>query len=208
MESKLDLSRVSYISFLTNLISNGNNTIKNLLKIGYETSKDINFHDKIFYTAEKPECETYDFKVVEIEPIPYNEYSPWVIKNSKDLFESDYMLNFQADGMIRNLSAWSDEFYNYDYIGAPWDTSINGGNGGFSLRSKRLCEAASEIDLSGFNFNQGNISQRAIHNNEDVIICRTYENFLKYRGVKFAPNRDFLQVLDRTFWVDEKRFLR
>jgi hypothetical protein len=55
---------------------------------------------------------------------------------------------------------WDDEFLNYDYIGAPWplpqdDFSFRDpqgniqrvGNGGFSLRSKKLLKLASTLNL-------------------------------------------------------------
>ena len=187
MGDELNLSRVSYVSFLTTLTGNNNNTIDKLLKIGFETSKNIKFHEKIIYTAQKPDCETYDFKVVEIDPMRYGQYTPWVIKNSPDLFESDFVLFFQADGMIRNPSAWTEEFYGYDYIGAPWCPSINGGNGGFSLRSRLLCELARKLDLSEHNFDAGSPTNRILDNHEDVIICRKHENLMKYNGARFAP---------------------
>ena len=52
------------------------------------------------------------------------------------------MLIIQHDGFILNHKAWDNEFLNYDYIGAPvyWmgNKLIEVGNGGFSLRSKKL----------------------------------------------------------------------
>ena len=33
--------------------------------------------------------------------------------------------------------AWTDDFFNYDYIGATWDDGVVG-NGGFSWRSRKL----------------------------------------------------------------------
>jgi len=48
---------------------------------------------------------------------------------------------------------WNDKFLDYDYIGAPWSQQnqwvesydARVGNGGFSLRSKRLLEATSKF---------------------------------------------------------------
>jgi hypothetical protein len=54
----------------------------------------------------------------------------------------------QYDGMAANKMHWSDDYYNYDYIGAPWPDRFTWirpeekvGNGGFSLRSMKLIEA-------------------------------------------------------------------
>jgi hypothetical protein len=54
---------------------------------------------------------------------------------------TDYALFIQHDGFPVRPELWRDEFLEYDYIGAPWigqseERSV--GNGGFSLRSKRL----------------------------------------------------------------------
>jgi len=55
--------------------------------------------------------------------------------------ETDHALFIQHDGFPVRPELWRDEFLEYDYIGAPWtgkpeERSV--GNGGFSLRSKRL----------------------------------------------------------------------
>lgn len=77
---------------------------------------------------------------------------------------SDYILIVQTDGIILNPSLFTAEFYNYDYVGAPWPgqkewidlqlanhkylskldlTVFNRiGNGGFSLRSQKHVEFA------------------------------------------------------------------
>ena len=79
---------------------------------------------------------------------------------------------------------WSDEFYEYDYIGAPWPKEViiegmplhfNVGNGGFSLRSKRLQE---------FLKNDENI---ILNHAEDVAICQLNRMYLISKGFKFAP---------------------
>lgn len=56
-----------------------------------------------------------------------------------DHFESEFVLLFQTDTLIRKRI--SEEFFAYDYVGAPWHQLVeahgkflNVGNGGFSLR--------------------------------------------------------------------------
>jgi len=68
-------------------------------------------------------------------------------------FRTDYVLTLQTDGFP--LNAWLEKFLGqYDYIGAPFPGHIYWydfypyprfavGNGGFSLRSRAICEAAS-----------------------------------------------------------------
>ena len=60
----------------------------------------------------------------------------------------------QADGYALNPDRWTDDFLNYDYIGAPWGKSLKFvqshpfhrvGNGGFTLRSRRWLDVASTL---------------------------------------------------------------
>lgn len=62
---------------------------------------------------------------------------------------TSHALLMEWDAGINDVSMWSDDFLNYDYIGAPWDepggkpvspTNQNVGNGGFALMSKRLSD--------------------------------------------------------------------
>lgn len=82
----------------------------------------------------------------------------------------------QWDGFVRDGTAWSDEFLDYDYIGAPWPQyhdHMNVGNGGFSLRSRKLLAATANIDPNG--------------DPEDFVICRTHRVRLENQyGLRFA----------------------
>lgn len=60
-----------------------------------------------------------------------------------------HMIFTEWDGGIRDVTQWTDEFLNYDYIGAPWPGRAAGqwdpkglsvGNGGFTLWSKKLMD--------------------------------------------------------------------
>src|SRR5690349_6482270 len=74
----------------------------------------------------------------------YEDYNRFVVTELHNHFNTEHCLLIQWDGYVINPEAWSDEFLQYDYIGAPWDTNIVG-NGGFSLRSKRFCELTATI---------------------------------------------------------------
>ena len=72
------------------------------------------------------------------------EYSQFVVKQLGAYIGTDYALVVQWDGFVIDSDAWADEFWNYDYIGAKWpheSGDFRVGNGGFSLRSKRLLNA-------------------------------------------------------------------
>lgn len=106
-------------------------------------------------------------------------YSNFIIKNLAPYIETSHVLIIHADGYVINWEAWDDSWLQYDYIGATWwyKDNMNVGNGGFSLRSKRLQEILA----------QQQIPQEYIHP-EDHCICRIYRESLERDfGIKFAP---------------------
>lgn len=106
-----------------------------------------------------------------------SQYSHFIIKKLNNYIDTAYVLIIQYDGFILNPSAWRDEFLNYDYIGARWgyNDGMDVGNGGFSLRSKRLLNIVQNgIQIKGTD-------------SEDTSICRTNRLHLEKKGVRFAP---------------------
>ncbi len=105
-------------------------------------------------------------------------YSRFMIKELTNHFHTSHVLTIHADGYIQNPSAWDPEWLQFDFIGASWwfKDNMNCGNGGFSLRSKRLCDILASDDHIN------------IFHPEDSQICRYYRPYLveKY-GIKFAP---------------------
>lgn len=114
-----------------------------------------------------------------IKPIRSKEdYSYFCIKELAKYIETTHCLLIQWDGYVLDASVWQDDFLNYDYIGAPWNYSDgrNVGNGGFSLRSKKLLNVLA---------NDENII--ALHPEDDAI-CRTYRPYLEKKyEICFAP---------------------
>jgi hypothetical protein len=116
--------------------------------------------------------------VVQIAPVLDREqYSRFVIKRLNEYVSTQFALIIQYDGFILNPEAWQDEFLRYDYIGAPWwyEDGMNVGNGGFSIRSKRLLEVLARDTT---------VSQ---YFPEDHHICRTFRKHLEKQGIRFAP---------------------
>lgn len=126
-------------------------------------------------------CRNIDFGKVKIitEPCLFNgrkEYSKFYIKELTNYIDTEYVLIIHTDGYVINPSAWSDEFLEYDYIGATWayKDNMNVGNGGFSLRSKKLLDILSKLDLEEYH-------------PEDDIICRKLRPMLESKyGIRFA----------------------
>ena len=128
---------------------------------------------KLFSSLPHSEQET-----ITINPITSREqYSYFVMKELYKYIETPFALLIQWDGFALNPQAWTDEFRQYDYIGARWamNDAYNVGNGGFSWRSRQLMEAVA-LD-----------KQLSRHHPEDYMICRTYGEYLRARGFRFAP---------------------
>lgn len=109
-------------------------------------------------------------------------YSEIILKQLYPLIKTEHVLVIQWDGMAITPELWTDDFLKYDYIGAIWPWPTNGiamGNGGFSLRSRKLLEACQnpEIQLGG-------IANR----NEDIAICVKHrDQLVKDYGIQYAP---------------------
>lgn len=128
-----------------------------------------------------------DVRIVKIENIDsIKKYSHFCIKKLNDYIDTEYCLLIQYDGFVLNSEKWLPEFLEYDYIGAPdmivdkekvgVDDDRKSGNGGFSLRSKKLLELLQKSEEIDANINFG----------EDYMICYIYRDFLKSKGIKFA----------------------
>ncbi|HXP51384.1 MAG TPA: DUF5672 family protein, partial [Bacteroidia bacterium] len=80
-------------------------------------------------------------EVIKIAPIKSKqEYSHFIVKELYKYVETDFVLITQWDAVVLNGNGWRDEYYDYDVIAAPWlyEDGRNIGNGGGSLRSKKL----------------------------------------------------------------------
>ncbi|MDD3327074.1 MAG: DUF5672 family protein [Zoogloea sp.] len=104
------------------------------------------------------------------------EYSHFMVKSLGPYFSGSHVLIMQWDSFIVDPQAWDAAFLDYDYIGAPWPhRSQPVGNGGFSLRSRRLIDALQDADIRETQ-------------PEDHVICLDYHDLLVARhGIRFAP---------------------
>lgn len=140
-----------------------------------------NFEKVIFLTDKILNLE--DIDVITIPTIKTKEqYSIFIIKELNKYIDTEFALLIQYDGYIVNPESWTQEFQDYDYIGAKWfwyKDGFNVGNGGFSLRSKKLLKALNEDDVW--------LSIESLRYGEDTFICRIYRRFLENKyGIKFA----------------------
>jgi tetratricopeptide (TPR) repeat protein len=119
-----------------------------------------------------------DIEVRLIAPLASREaYSEFVLKDLVDHIDTQHVLLIQWDGYVVNPDAWRESFLACDYIGAKWswhDAAHRVGNGGFSLRSRKLLTALRDprIQLVG---------------PEDKTICRAFRPLLEHEyGIVFG----------------------
>jgi len=118
-------------------------------------------------------------KVITERLFPDKEgYSKFCIVAMANYVETSHVLVIQSDGWILNPGAWNDQWLQYDYIGAPWPYATQDvGNGGFSLRSKKLLDTLKRVH---------HLFPR--YHPEDVVICRDQRAWLERNyAVRFAP---------------------
>lgn len=119
-----------------------------------------------------------DITVVQIPRLTSSRaYSDFILSRMVDHIETEYCLVVQWDGHVKDVGRWHPDFLNYDYIGASWPQFNDGhdvGNGGFSLRSRRLMELCRDPAFCA-------------HPVEDIAIGRINRDWLERLGVQFAP---------------------
>lgn len=142
-----------------------------------EYSMDRCTFDRVVFLTDK-EFEIAGVEVVRIATIAsLAEYSHFMLKKLNAFIATDFALVIQYDGYVLDPKQWTGEFQHYDYIGARWPGTGGDrvGNGGFSVRSKRLLEALQDArcDPSA---------------PEDAAICIRHRPLLEREfGIKFAP---------------------
>ncbi|MCL6697296.1 hypothetical protein LZ496_00630 [Sphingomonas sp. NSE70-1] len=130
----------------------------------------------LFTDGERATCES--IRQVRIPRLRSSlDYSEFMIRSLPEHIRTEHCLVVQWDGFVINADRWDPSFLNFDYIGAPWpqfDDGHNVGNGGFSLRSRRLLNACRDD-----HFRPGGA--------EDLAICRVNRPMLESEfAIRFA----------------------
>jgi hypothetical protein len=151
----------------------GTKAIETLKAIKY-SMKNLEFNRAILITPE--DIKDSDVEIVKCEPLNYEQYNHFIVYRLYDYIDTTHCLLVQNDGYVVNPEKWDSIFLDYDYIGAPWPLPQDNfsfrdpegniqrvGNGGFTLRSKKLLGTAKELNLEwkqyyGFYHEDGFIS--------------------------------------------------
>lgn len=91
---------------------------------------------------------------IELTPIAplsgIDAYSRFMLQELHAHIQTEHVLVVQWDGFVIDPTFWHDDYLQWDYIGAPWyhgrgDGPGYVGNGGFSLRSRKLLAATTQL---------------------------------------------------------------
>lgn len=167
---KMILKNITLVCIDCNQVGNAVASIK-------KTLSKITPFKTILFTDSDIHFEGID--TVQIESILSKEqYSHFVVKELHQYITTPHCLIVQHDSWVLNEDVWTDEFLDYDVIGALWlyNDGRDNGNGGFCIKSKRLLDILATDNLI------------EITHPEDEICGRLYRGYLeKNHNIKFAP---------------------
>jgi hypothetical protein len=141
-----------------------------------------------------------DQKVARLQGVEYvqappikttKDYSDLLLTGLRQYVAGTHVLIIQWDSFILHPELWTNDFLQYDYIGASWphhpDTPV--GNGGFSLRSVKLLEVLESPAITK-------------RHPEDFCICVDNKATLENQfGIRFAPTKVAEQfAVERSDW--------
>ena len=149
---------------------------------------DLCFARALLISTERPSTLDPRIRWIQIPPMTIDQYNTFILKHLYRYVDTTHVLIAQADGFVLNPQRWDPAWLEFDYIGAPWperlfidrkyrlDLRNRVGNGGFSLRSRRLLDLTSPIDFETMQFPT---------RNEDVVTCYLLYDYLLGHGVRF-----------------------
>ena len=127
-------------------------------------------------TAAGPLPEGVQALAVQIDSVP--AYSHFMLRGLLPHIHTSHLLVVQWDGYVLDAAHWTPEFLTHDYIGALFRDEPEGrnvGNGGFSLRSRRLLQALQDPRITPTH-------------PEDACIAQQHRPLLEQaHGIRFAP---------------------
>lgn len=155
------------------LICVGSTKIQETLRAIEICTSVANFKDVKYFTDHDT---PYTFRIDKLNSI--REYDNFIIKELPKYIDANFILSIHWDGFIVNSNAWSDKFFEYDYIGAPWPWWNHiCGNGGFCMKSKKFLLTQQKIYDTNY----------VVNDPDDVDLCiKNRQKFID-SGCVYAP---------------------
>jgi hypothetical protein len=168
--NKIDLSNITLVSVASNKIQQTIKAIDHCLSL-------CKFKDIIFFSDYDSNRTT---KINKINSIAEYDYFMTYEIPKKLVDRSDFILIVHWDGFIVNPTAWTPEFLQYDYVGAPWPWTDYCGNGGFCLRSNKFLRCQMNI-LDQL------VEKKWLTTADDVVLSYTLRKDFIEMGCSYAP---------------------
>lgn len=107
------------------------------------------------------------------------EYSWFIVRHLARAVTCDHVMIVQADGFVTTPELWTEEFLEYDLIGAPWPEGLTFGNRvgncGFSILSRRFLE----LSAIGPEYEHGT--------GADIWWSSVAQDYFLLHGMRYAP---------------------
>lgn len=165
----INLKKVTLLSF------NCVDPVRSIKALLYSAKK-INFAEMILVSDVKPKKIPSSIKYIHTDANTHKKACEWTYTVLPQIIKTEYYLGIHDDGFVINPHLWDDNWFNYDYIGAPWKNfgqKNRVGNGGFVFKSNRF------IQLTR------NLSYKGTH--DDGELTNDYYDFFTKCGCKYAP---------------------
>mgnify|MGYP001311785628 CR=1 FL=1 len=171
--------------------------IKRTINALMKSSLSLKPYKTILFSSKKIKLNNKQADIIDLIKVDkinsIQEYSSFIIYKLFNYIQTSHILIVQWDGYVINPEKWDSEFLNYDFIGAPFVPRDNEekycrdkngafytvGNGGFSLRSRRLLEAPSKFKLLD--------NKEYTNFHEDGFFSVYHRSFLESKGYVWAP---------------------
>jgi hypothetical protein len=147
-----------------------------------------------------------------IPKLNYQQYSLFMIYSLASFIQTDFALCVQADGWVLNQSVWTDNFLEYDYIGAPtavgfvkpksesepgfrWEQSLVRGGWQWIKEVNSIGVLNGGFSLRSKKFLNAPrdigipyaFDDQPLRQNEDLQLCLFMRSQLELHGIKFPP---------------------
>jgi len=186
-DGKLQLKNVTLVAMTSVKISA---TIKAM----EYSMRGVDFGDAVLITHKKPFFLPKNIRFAKIDILDnIDKFNYDMVYELYKYINTDYIMLVHYDGFVVNPNEWRDEFFDYDYIGAPWPLPKEGDNityrdpdgklirvgNSVGLRSRKLLEAPAKLGIPWQSFYGWY--------NEDGFLCCHHHKELEEYGCKFAP---------------------
>jgi hypothetical protein len=117
-----------------------------------------------------------------------HDFDVFAIEHLGEYFDTSHVLLVQYHGFVIHPELWDNEWLKFDFIGAGWEqrkefislstgTMVRVGNGGFSLRSKKLYDTMKKLGLKC-------VYDRSF-SNDDGLINSLFRKTLLENGINY-----------------------